>query len=224
MRSCAQSSQRSMWPPSAAVRQVSIADITFNWVRLACPALALRHAAPWARKTSATSRRGRATRPRSGGRRSAREVKAEPLQRALDVADRIDGDAGIERRRLELGVSEQHLDHADVDVLLEQVRGEAVPQGVRRDALGDARQILGGGDGPIELTGGDRIDRVLAGKEPDLRPRRPPPVPQESQQLRREHHIAIALPLPCSTLSVMRSLSMSRTFRFATSDTRRPAP
>ena len=26
MRSCAQSSQRSTWPPSAAVRQVSIAD------------------------------------------------------------------------------------------------------------------------------------------------------------------------------------------------------
>jgi hypothetical protein len=31
-------------------------------------------------------------------------------------------------------------------------------------------------------------------------------------------------PLPCSTRSVMRSLSMSDTFRFATSDTRRPAP
>ncbi len=31
-------------------------------------------------------------------------------------------------------------------------------------------------------------------------------------------------PLPCSTLSIMRPLSMSDTFRFATSDTRRPAP
>jgi hypothetical protein len=30
----AQSSQRSTCPPSAAVRQVSIADITFNWGRL----------------------------------------------------------------------------------------------------------------------------------------------------------------------------------------------
>ena len=27
-----------------------------NWARLTCPALAFRHAAPWARKTSATSR------------------------------------------------------------------------------------------------------------------------------------------------------------------------
>ena len=36
------------WPPSAAVRQVSIADMTFSWPRLIWPALALRHAAPWA--------------------------------------------------------------------------------------------------------------------------------------------------------------------------------
>jgi hypothetical protein len=33
-RMCAQSSQRSTWPPSAEVRQVSIADITFSWARL----------------------------------------------------------------------------------------------------------------------------------------------------------------------------------------------
>src|SRR5713101_5824390 len=113
-------SQRPTWPPSAAVRQRSIADMTFIWPRLTWPALALRHAAPWARKTSATSRRGRPMRPRSGGRRSAREVDAQPLQRAFDVADRVDGDAGIERGRLQLGVSEQDLDHANVDILLEQ--------------------------------------------------------------------------------------------------------
>src|SRR5271170_1834685 len=107
--------------------------MTFNWARHTCPALALRHAAPWARKTSATSRGGRATRPRSGGRRSAREVDAQPLQRALDVADRVDGNAGVERSRLELGVSEQHLNHPDIDVLLEQMGRETVPQGVRRD-------------------------------------------------------------------------------------------
>jgi len=75
---------------------------------------------------SATSRRGRATRPWSGGWRSPRQVEAEPLQRAFDVADGADGDAGIERRRLELGVTEQHLDHTDVDVLFEQMGGEAV--------------------------------------------------------------------------------------------------
>src|SRR5271169_4962198 len=128
MRSCAQSSHRSTCPPSAAVRQVSIADMTFSWPSLTWPTLALRHAGPWARKTSATSRRGRATRPWSGGRRLPGQVDAQPLQRALDVADRVDGDAGAERDRLELGVSEQNLNHANVDVLLEQMGGEAVPQ------------------------------------------------------------------------------------------------
>ena len=55
----AQSTQRATWPPSAAVRQRSMADITFIWSRLTCPALALRHAAPWSRKISATSSAGR---------------------------------------------------------------------------------------------------------------------------------------------------------------------
>jgi len=56
---CEQFSQRSTWPPSAAVRQRSMADITFNWSRLMRPALAERHAAPWSRKISATSSFGR---------------------------------------------------------------------------------------------------------------------------------------------------------------------
>ena len=38
-----------------------MADITFNWSRLTCPALADRHAAPWSRKISATSSAGRGT-------------------------------------------------------------------------------------------------------------------------------------------------------------------
>ncbi len=58
MCSCLQLSHRATCPPSTAVRQRSIADITFNWVRLICPMFAARHAAPWARKTSATSNDG----------------------------------------------------------------------------------------------------------------------------------------------------------------------
>src|SRR5258707_11731791 len=160
--------------------------MTFSWPRPTWPALALRHAAPWARKTSATSRRGRPMRPQSGGRRSAREVDAQPLERALDLADGADGDARIERGRLELGVAKQDLDHANIDVLLEQMGGEAVPQGVRRHALGDTRQARGGVHGAPKLAGGHRVDRVLAGGEPSLRPCGPPPVPQPFEQLRRE--------------------------------------
>jgi hypothetical protein len=61
MTVCEHFSQRSTCPPSAAVRQRSTADITFNWPRLTCPALAERHAAPWSRKISATSSLGRDT-------------------------------------------------------------------------------------------------------------------------------------------------------------------
>ena len=46
MRVAPQLSHCSMWPPSAAVRQRSIALITFNWSRLKCPLLASRQAGP----------------------------------------------------------------------------------------------------------------------------------------------------------------------------------
>src|SRR4051795_1854441 len=50
-------------------------------------------------------------------------------------------------------------------------------------------------DGPVELTRGERVERVLSGKEPHLRPGDPPPVPQELEELRREHRKAIPSPL-----------------------------
>src|ERR1700737_4146542 len=59
MTVCEHFSQRSTWPPSAAVRQRSMADITLICSRLTWPALAERHAAPWSRKISATSSFGR---------------------------------------------------------------------------------------------------------------------------------------------------------------------
>src|SRR5580704_8341514 len=115
-----------MWPPRASVRQFSIADITFSCSRLTWPALALRHAGPWSRKISATSKAGRDTRAASAGRPDL-ELERDVLQRAHDLADRLGGDAGIERRGVELGVTKQDLDDADINVLLEQVGGEAVP-------------------------------------------------------------------------------------------------
>ena len=54
-------SQRATWPPRAAVRQPSIALITFNCAWLRWPRLARRQARPWSRKISATSRAGRDT-------------------------------------------------------------------------------------------------------------------------------------------------------------------
>ena len=72
---------------------------------------------------------------------------------------------------------------------------EAVPQGVRRHALGDPRRLRCGVDGAHQLAGRHRVDRVLAGKQPGLRPRRVLPLAQQFDQLRRQHDIAISLPL-----------------------------
>src|SRR4051794_32317752 len=130
--------------------------MTLSWLRLTWPALAVRQAAPWSRKMSAPSRAGRAM---SAGALDGRLVwlhrqRREPIERAHDHADGVGGDAGIERRGPELGVPEQHLDHADVDVLLQQVGCEAVAQRVRRDPLGDPGPVSGGMDRPVELTRG----------------------------------------------------------------------
>src|ERR1700732_1660377 len=128
MRVCEQSSQRATCPPRAAVRQRSIAAITFSWWRLAWPALAWGHAGPWPRKISATSKAGRAT-PRRvlGGRSNLLELERDMLQRAHHLLDGLGGNPRVERGAIELGVTEQHLDDPNVGVLLEQMGGEAVP-------------------------------------------------------------------------------------------------
>jgi len=99
MRRWAQSSQRSTCPPNAAVRQRSIADMTFSWPRLTWPAWDARQASPRWRKMSATSTAGR-----GNGRASAGHLQQE-VEWARHLANRADGDAGIERRRVELLVS-----------------------------------------------------------------------------------------------------------------------
>ena len=68
-------------------------------------------------------------------------------------------------------------------------------QRVRRDPLGDPGRLRRGVDGAHQLAGRHRVDRVLAREQPSLRPRRAPPVAQQFEQLRREHHIAVPLPL-----------------------------
>ena len=112
MRSCAQASQRSTCPPTAAVRQRSIADMTFSWPRLTWPAWEARQAGPRRRKTSATSTptgqaRGLKAHGRGNGRGSAGHLEQE-VERARHLTDRTDGDAGVKRRRVELLVSEQN--------------------------------------------------------------------------------------------------------------------
>src|SRR6516225_5249207 len=175
MRRCAQSSQRSTCPPSAAVRQRSIADMTLSWPRLTWPAWEARQAGPRWRKMSATSTAGR-----DNGRASAGHLPQE-VERARHLTDRADGDAGVERRGVELLVSEQNLDDPDIGLLLQKVRGKAVPQRMNADALGNAGTCRCQANEPVELARTHVLPAVagkqpgLAGSHPSLLARNAPP-------------------------------------------------
>ena len=88
-------------------------------------------------------------------------------------------------------MAEQHLDDADIGAVLEQMRGEAVPERVDRHPLVDA----GGGPrraaGRIQHLHVDGAIGVPAGKQPALRLRQTPVDPQDAQKLRRQHHGAV---------------------------------
>src|SRR5450755_3844605 len=189
---CAHFSQRATWPPSAAVRQLSIADITLSWPRPTWPALARRHAGPWPRKMSATSSDGRDMCRASGGRFGAFvELARNAIERAHDFADGFGGDAGIERGGVELGVAEQHLDHPDIGVLLQKMRRKAVTKGVRGHRLADLGHLGRGIAGAPELARRHRVDRIHSGKQPPVWACHVVPGAQQLKQMRRKHHVAV---------------------------------
>src|SRR5689334_18170600 len=114
--------------------------MTLSWPRLTWPAWDARQAGPRWRKMSATSTAGR-----DNGRASAGHLQQQ-VERAGHLADRADGDAGIERGRVELLVPEQDprlrggrlWDDPDIGLLLQQMGGEAMPQCMNPNTLGDA--------------------------------------------------------------------------------------
>src|SRR5438132_6529444 len=120
--------------------------MTFSWPRLTWPAWDARQAGPRWRKISATSTAGR-----DNGRALAGHLQQE-VERARHLADRADGDAGVERRRVELLVSEQNLDDPDIGLLFQEMRGKAVPQGMHTDALGNAGTCSPQANQPVELA------------------------------------------------------------------------
>src|SRR6516225_5716374 len=91
---------------------------------------------------SATSRAGRAI---AGGLRRRRLLGVSPgtlaarhaqaIERALDLGDQPGGNAGVAGRRLQLLVSEQRLDHANVGATLKQMGREAAAKRMRESVL-----------------------------------------------------------------------------------------
>src|SRR5438477_3826223 len=118
--------------------------MTFSWPRLTWPAWDARQAGLQWRKMSATSTAGR-----DNGRALSGHLQQE-VERARHLADRADGDAGIERGRLELLVPEQDLDDPNIGLLLQQMGGEAVPQCMNPNTLGDAGSCRSPADQPVQ--------------------------------------------------------------------------
>src|SRR6201998_4517025 len=118
------------------------------------------------------------------------------------------------------------------------MRRKAVPQRVWRHPLLDPGSLGSGMDSAVELSGRERFERIAAGEQPAAWQQHapgaglPPPGTQQSEQLGRQHSLAIPRfregrllrPLPCSTRSSMRSESTSPTLSATTSETRSPAP
>src|SRR6516225_7293771 len=169
--------------------------MTLSWPRLTWPAWDARQAGPRWRKMSATSTAGR-----DNGRASAGHLPQE-VERACHLADRADGDPGVKRCRVELLVSEQNLDDADIGLLLQKMRSKAVPQRMNTDALGDAGTRCRQANEPMQLAR-THVPPAVAGKQPGLAGGHPPllargapPFTQYIEQAGRENDIAILLAL-----------------------------
>ena len=125
---------------------------------------------------------------------------------------------------------QQHLDDTDVDILLVQVRGEAVAQCVRADTLLDASGFRCLMNGAVDLARRNWFERVPPGNNQPWGSMTPRRLPSRHQSRSSSNSCGDSMalrslrPLPCSTRISIRVLSMSPILRAATSDTRNPAP
>jgi hypothetical protein len=99
-------------------------------------------------------------------------------------------DLRVARRRVELGMSEQHLDHPNIDILLQEVGGKTVPQRVRRHMLRDTGCPRSRAAGAGELACRHRLHRIAAREQPAPRAANQPPIAQQIEQPRRQWHDA----------------------------------
>lgn len=94
-------------------------------------------------------------------------------------------------------MTEQRLDNADIDAIFQKMGGKAVPQGMRADAPGNLGRMRRLDHDAIELSGADRLERVLARKQPAVAVQHAlamadlPPLTQQGEQIGREHGVAI---------------------------------
>jgi hypothetical protein len=189
MRVAPQSSQASTWPPSAAVRQASQdgahdASLDAAEVFGMCAAIGVAVVAEDIRRFQ-IHRHGAAG---SGGRY---DLQCQPIERAFRPSDEPVRDPRVTRRARQIGVPQQDLNNADIRTALQEMRGEAVPQRVHRDPLGQAGRGTSGSAGRVQHLDIERLTLVPAGKQPMLRTRQTPIGPQNAEPLGRQHDRAV---------------------------------
>ena len=113
------------------------------------------------------------------------------IKRAGDVADRIGRDLRVARCRIEFGMSKQHLDHTNIDILLQEMGGKAVPQRMRRYMLLDPGSLRSRVAGTGKLACRDRLEGIAAREQPSPRAANQPPIAQQVEQPRRQHRVAV---------------------------------
>jgi len=89
-------------------------------------------------------------------------------------------------------MSEQSLEHTNIDVLFKQVHRKAAPQRMRHHSLGNLRSVSGGMNDAVELARGEMVDRVPSWKQPppgpfDPAPRGPAPGGQAAAPANLDH-------------------------------------
>jgi hypothetical protein len=135
---------------------------------LICPTLALRQAAPWPWKMSATSNPWRRTAAGYTPLRALPSIGGTSLSSGLVTVRIVVWRHGCNApwcrawrgRAVPRPAPGQALDDADVGILFEQMGGEAVPQGMRRHPFLNPSGLSGGVNGAVELTGRQRLDWI----------------------------------------------------------------
>src|SRR6516164_3554089 len=126
--------------------------------------------------------------------------RVQTLQGALDLGNQSDRHATIAGCRLGLGMSEHGLNDTKALAALEQVGREGVAKRMQRNRLAQPRGFGGLLEQSTELTRGQWLMLTAAWEQQAVfgrnavvgrgRPRLPP-LPQQLQQLRRQHHVPV---------------------------------
>jgi hypothetical protein len=88
-------------------------------------------------------------------------------------------------------MSKEQLNGADVDTLLEEMDGKCVSQRVRCDGFRNLASVVGLSTCLLNRKPADVLARHIAREEPVLGPFHSPPLSQDLQQFRGEHHVTI---------------------------------